>query len=302
MRLPFLKPEYLFRPTQLARRLVRAGRRERLPEQATVELPWGHRLECRPRESIGHALWHLGVYELPLTETLFRLIEPGETACDVGANLGYMTSVMVAAVGPRGRVFSFEPHPEVFARLERNVSAIQAAARARGGAPVIELHASALSDQAGSGTLYAPAAMQDNAGLSSLVPQVGAEIKIRLERWDDLPIGAENIGVLKLDTEGAELQVLRGAQAALRRRAFRDIVYEDHAAGPSEVAQCLESAGYTIFRVDRGFWHPRLRAPVAGGASRWEPPNFLATRDPERAQAKLRGAGWLALRSKPLGG
>ena len=56
-----------------------------------------------------------------MTETLWRLTDPGDLAIDVGANIGYTTSILGVRVGPRGRVHSFEPHPQVFASLAENV-------------------------------------------------------------------------------------------------------------------------------------------------------------------------------------
>ncbi len=47
-----------------------------------------------------------------MSEVLARLIDPGDTVVDAGANVGYMTVLAAAAAGPTGRVVAFEPHPE----------------------------------------------------------------------------------------------------------------------------------------------------------------------------------------------
>ena len=67
-----------------------ARRDSRLP---TVHLPWGLQLRIDPRESIGSAVWRLGLYDLAVSETLWRLTSPGDLTVDVGANIGHMTSI-----------------------------------------------------------------------------------------------------------------------------------------------------------------------------------------------------------------
>src|ERR1700690_3891326 len=55
---------------------------------------------------------------------VFRsLLAPGGTAIDVGANLGFVTTMLASIVGPTGRVVSFDPSPAVFAKLEKTIAA-----------------------------------------------------------------------------------------------------------------------------------------------------------------------------------
>src|SRR6476659_2673104 len=93
------KPEYFFRPIQLLRRVVRsrAGLQSRRGRREMLHLPWGHEIQFRIDENVGFSLWHLGVYDLVVSEALWRLVHPGEDdAIDAGANLGYMTSLLAA--------------------------------------------------------------------------------------------------------------------------------------------------------------------------------------------------------------
>src|SRR5437773_5659527 len=115
----FRKPYYVFRPTQLAKRMWRGLADP--PESETIRLPWRPSLVYSPREDLGHALWTTGVYELAVTEVLWRLADPGETVVDAGANIGYMTSVLASRVAPAGTVYAFEPHPALYARLLENI-------------------------------------------------------------------------------------------------------------------------------------------------------------------------------------
>ncbi|MDB9459528.1 FkbM family methyltransferase [Dolichospermum circinale CS-545/17] len=86
---------------------------------------------------------------MSLTEVLWRLINPGETALDIGANIGYMTSIMAKRVGKTGKVFCFEPNLEVYAELCENINNWQQNL----GVNNINAQQIALSNHAGSGVL-----------------------------------------------------------------------------------------------------------------------------------------------------
>src|SRR3954449_12172031 len=115
-----LKPEYLFRPRQLLRRL-RAGT-DVGNATVRVRLPGGADFVAPGSDHIAKALLHLGVFDLVVTETLWRLIDPGEVVVDAGANIGYMSSIMAARVGAGcgGGGGAFEPHPQLFRELQAN--------------------------------------------------------------------------------------------------------------------------------------------------------------------------------------
>ena len=58
-------------------------------------------------------------FDLISCEAIWRLLDEGELALDVGANIGYMTSLMAARLGKNGRVIAFEPHPVLFQEPEQ---------------------------------------------------------------------------------------------------------------------------------------------------------------------------------------
>ena len=288
-----LKPEYLFQPAQIFRRIARRGA---LPAEVRVTTPWGLPMRVNPSETVGHALWHLGVYDLIASEVAWRLLQPGETAVDVGANVGVMSGLMARRTGPGGRVTGFEPHPKVFAALTSNGEGWRAT-----GLPLAEVgfQRMALSAAAGEATLSEPDSFSNNQGLASLESPdgsgaSGAQFQVRTETLDALFPGT--IHLLKVDVEGHEAQVFAGAEGALRAGRIRDILFEDHHAFPSASATRLREAGYTIFFLSRTLWGPVLAPPESGGnLPPWLPPNWLATRDPERALAACRPRGWRVL-------
>jgi FkbM family methyltransferase len=145
---------------------------------------------------------------------LRALVGQGDTVLDVGASFGIYTFELSRLVGQRGRVHAFEPDPLSIARLEslrhrlRNVT----------------VHPVALSDRSGSGTLNVPVVRGRRVGtLASLtVPSWhdGLEhiaVAVDLRPLDALlPADGPPVSFVKVDVEGHELAVLRGAAATLR--------------------------------------------------------------------------------------
>ncbi|HJX27103.1 MAG TPA: FkbM family methyltransferase [Thermoanaerobaculia bacterium] len=285
-----LKPHYLFRPVQALRRLAQPFRRP--PAGPTVaRLPWGLSLQVDPREDVGRAVWQLGLHDLTVCETLWRLTSSGDTAVDVGANVGQMTGLLALRAGPSGRVLAFEPHPDVFTDLTANVGLI---AQARRAAPV-ETFRRALTAKAGTAWLDPGRDFATNHGLARLA-QPGTGIPVEASTLDDM-LDGRRAAVVKIDVEGHEPDVLRGAGEALRAGRIRHLLLE---AGSSEERQSLAGLlagyGYTFFVLGRTFFGLDLGA--AGTAPHlppYEAPSCLATLDPGEVRARLLPRGWRVL-------
>jgi FkbM family methyltransferase len=285
------KPQYVFHPLRALRRFMyRAGDPG---ERRVTGLPWGLPLEVHTTDAVGFSIVAGRVFDPCVTETLHRLIDPGELVLDVGANVGYLTSLAAVRVGPEGRVLGFEPHPGVFALLEKNA----ARWRQANGIGTVELHRMALSDHAGEGALFAHQAFEANMGLATLADDEapdgdGTTITVTLGRLDDL-VGDARVGVMKIDVEGHEAEVLKGAGELLASGRVRDIVFEDQNEYPSEATAILEQAGYELISLDNDLFGLTLRPPQDRGEIRaWPGPSYLATLDAARARERLRPRGW----------
>jgi FkbM family methyltransferase len=293
-----LKPWFVYQPLQLVRRAIAAlGAPPR--GYAPLRTSWGVPVIADRTRMIGRSIWTTGVHDIALSEALARLISPGDTVVDAGAHIGYMTVLASVAAGPSGRVLSFEPQPELFAVLQQNVAAVR---QQLNGAQV-DAHQAALGDQAGTAELRIPAGFALNDGIASIGParaSGGAALAVRVLSLDGVLQGA-SVAVLKLDVEGFEAQVLRGARCALRERRIRHIVFEDHAIAGSEVARILGNAGYRLFSLGWSMRGPEIQ-PVEKGslATPYEAPNYIATLCPDEVLEQFRGRGWLVLtRSYP---
>jgi FkbM family methyltransferase len=287
-------PPYLFQPLQVLRRLpLEYFWRSR--NEALVLLPWGLAIKINPQEAVGHEIAAQGVYEREVTETLWRLTDPGDLAIDVGANIGYTTSILGVRVGPQGRVYSFEPHPQVFQSLSENVARWKRDARCG----VFILQQSALGKESGSALLRTDDWFKTNRGTAWISEEKETAAnqqvcEVPMQKLDNIFTNSEAISIVKMDVQGHELSLLQGMSALLERRAVRDIVFEEEKSFPAPAHQFLKTSGYSIFGLQGSFGGVQLLPDTQPASDpQWGPvPNYLATRDPARALARFRPLLW----------
>ncbi|MCW2999644.1 MAG: FkbM family methyltransferase [Solirubrobacterales bacterium] len=190
----------------------------------------------------GHAHAQLilsGELEIPVQEALRRTIAPGATVYDIGANIGFFAQLAARFAGAGGRVLAFEPVPAIAELVREAAQRSQLSGR-------IEVRAQAVAARSGTEQLY----VVDDASWSHLASRGnpgGAVLTI------DVPVvtldevvaaGAPPPDVIKLDVEGSEGDVLRGAHDVLRRHRPA-IVLELHDTQP-DALPVLREAGYAL--------------------------------------------------------
>ena len=185
-------------------------------------------------------------------EIIRRFARPGTVAVDVGANIGYFTTVMAEAVGQTGAVLAFEPE-------EVNMRLLRAAIRRAG-----------LSN-----TVLVPAALGERNGRVALflnlynpadhrIYRFNGQAHVRevemmtLDHYLDMQRETRPVSFIKIDVQGAELQVLRGIQGTLARYPKVHLLLEFDPAmlraggtDTREVAAFLCEMGFTPFLLGR---------------------------------------------------
>ena len=181
------------------------------------------------------------------------LISPGSRVIDVGANIG-VYALPWAAINADVTVHCFEPNLAVRSRLARNVALNRLTAR-------IRLHAEALSDHAGTATLYGNDDMSSlNRGVHTGAGQA-VPTEVPLARLDDI-FGLEGppLSLMKIDVQGHELEVLRGAQAVISRHRpalileHEDDLYlsaSDASERKTDLSKLLSRLGYETLYISR---------------------------------------------------
>jgi FkbM family methyltransferase len=272
------KPWFIFRPSQVIRRFTF----QPTSSIRTLEAAWGGRLLAHDADHIGQCLGTTGIYDLGVSELLFRLIRPGDFVIDAGANIGYM-SVLAAAAG--ARVVSFEPNPDLLPILRKNVGT---AGDVRPVALGATCHTSALVMPAGSARNTGLARLADNGDTGG--------VPVEVQTLDEA-IRERPVEILKLDVEGAEYAALEGAANALRERRIRHIIFDDHQGATSPVVTKLLGCGYTIYSIGWTLTGPKLGDRATPPAhAHFEAPSYLATLAPEEAMTACAKRGWRALR------
>lgn len=150
-----------------------------------------------------------GSWEAFESELVWKSLSPGDTFVDVGANLGYFSVLAASRVGPDGYVIAFEPEQSNFALLQRNV--------ALNPLSHCHLHNVALSDVEARGHLFLNL---QNRGDHQIYASDGRMAQaIVMHRADDLLPPDARIRLIKMDTQGAEHNIIRGMQQTITRNA-----------------------------------------------------------------------------------
>jgi FkbM family methyltransferase len=205
----------------------------------------GSRLSGEHFTHWGAQAWSVmtGTHEPQVYEALRRTLGPGGVFIDVGCNVGYTALLAAGIVGPSGRVVALDAQRECAAATRVN-------ARLNGLAQVEVLH-SAVAGHSGEEEVIVT---QDP--LWTRLASVGEHpLEVRRDRvpvtsLDDLAtrLNLTAIGVVKIDVEGAELDVIAGmARVLAEQRPF--VIAEMHDRN-EEFAQALEAAGYRVVNLD----------------------------------------------------
>lgn len=192
-----------YRLFQLALSLVKSK-----PKAIASNAKDGRRFISDLTTGMEEMLFFLGEYEPFISGVARRLIRPGDVCLDVGANFGWYTTMMATLSGEAGEVHSFEPVPQTFLQLERNVGLLD-------GGAAVSLNNMALGDR--DDTLKINVFEGLTSGHASLnsdgeYPSVAFDCTMTtLDKYLS-ERAVEKVSFVKVDIEGAELIFLQGAE------------------------------------------------------------------------------------------
>jgi len=192
-------------------------------------------------------------YEDRFQAAMLGAIRPGDTVWDVGANVGFYSKKFSEIAGSSGKVFAYEPSPANLQRLNEAVASL-------GNVTVVPV---ALGEckgvvefEQGNDPLGATSRIVDRA-----VRESERKVKVHMSSGDHLVTSgvAELPNVIKIDTEGFELDVLRGLKQTLRQKNLRTLCVEIHFGllkerglpnAPSDIETLLVSSGFSLVWTD----------------------------------------------------
>jgi FkbM family methyltransferase len=219
------------------------------PEPGLVKLRSGALIQTTQVDHLQLLLYYFGTFEPECLAAMHRIIKPGDTVLDVGANIGLLTLEASLSVGSSGRVIAIEAMPE-------HATAVVHSARSNGMMNV-EVISVAAGDRIGEAILTLP--RDTNYGMFTLGDVAGdVSFKVPVQRIDDIVAerGVKSVAFIKMDIEGSELNALIGAEQTLRN--FHPTILieldEDHLAAcktsSHEVKSFLNRLGYREFLLD----------------------------------------------------
>ena len=184
-------------------------------------------------------------------------VKPGSVVWDVGANMGLFSFAAAGLAGPEGCVFALEPD-DVMARLLRRSALLNSAA-----APV-EVIPCAVSESVALARFNIARRSRTSNYLEGFgMSQAGGVREVETVLTVSLDWLAQQISlpdVLKIDVEGAELNVFRGASQVLRDKR-PSLIFEMNGAHWAEISRLLHCLGYALYN---GELPPAERQPLTG--------------------------------------
>jgi FkbM family methyltransferase len=197
---------------------------------------------------------------------LQNAIEPGDVVWDIGANVGLYTKQFLGWTGTRGCVVAFEPFPPTFEKLEKGL-------RNDASEPRLYLRRVALSDKPGMARFNVELAddgqlVDTTAHLVDDSCQTGHCIDVQVDTVDNIRTAGNlpSPNVVKIDVEGFEEEVLRGATATFSEKSCRHLLIEVHFGRIEErglgdaaarLVKMLKQWGFTMQWVDASHLHAR---------------------------------------------
>lgn len=200
-----------------------------------------------------------GVHEYQSTQEVKRIITPGMTILEIGANIGYYALIEATLAGKSGHLYAIEPSPSNFEALKKNLEL--------NGIRNTYLHQAAFGEKRGKSKFY----VYDRSNLSSFIKREDmgmqcTEVEVEILTLDDFLVGKE-VDFVRMDVEGYEREILRGAEKAFaagkKPKYFFIEVHSDllHMKGSSckEILELLGGYGYDI---KKSFWRGKESVSV----------------------------------------
>ena len=247
--LPSNAPEFIYtrvlKPWPL-RQVTNSILHKIIPEKITLE---EGKIFLNKKDPVVSGALALGVYEKDMTEIFKSVLKKGMVVLDIGANVGYYTIISSYYVGKSGKVLSFEPEPENYKFLTKNINANEYSN--------VLTFPCGISDKKSEGTLYLSS---DNKGKHSLIKLKGEDtsINIPLTTIDSVlaDSGIEKIDVIKIDIEGAEALALKGMTNTIKKNPPCILFCEFYPealrlmhSDPLDFLHNISSLGFSIYEI-----------------------------------------------------
>ena len=194
---------------------------------------FGYRMNLDCSDYIQRSIY-LGTFEPAETLEVKSYLKEGMTFVDAGANVGYYTLLAASLVGKTGQVIAFEPSPYAFRRLEQTLEQNELGQ--------VRIECAGLSDQTGELQLFIPITSGNHT--PTMVPNLGGDpFAVPIQRLDEYleESRIDRVDLLKVDVEGFEPNVMRGAAGHIAKGRIRAVLCEFNQAWLSANASSVDA-------------------------------------------------------------
>jgi FkbM family methyltransferase len=209
---------------------------------------------------VGRAAFFCGDLDPKISWVCKKLVKPGDTVCDIGANIGIVTLLLARLVGKGGKVLAFEPNPVCWNALQAAIDRNQMS-----NAMALPFALGATSEER---TLSIPL---DNAGAASLADRAvrnsDKTTRVSVRTLDEVLTehGIHSVQFMKLDVEGFESEVFKGSTRILEKLRPDAILFEMNEPFTSPLVEhptfdILARFDYSFLYLPKGLWKVRPRA------------------------------------------
>lgn len=222
-----------------------------------------HQLKCgssmilHTNDAVAQRVRYENAFEPEIRKEFLRLASQHGNIIDVGANIGYYSVLGATVIGPQKHVFAFEPQVGVANKLRQNLEL--------NGLSNVTVFPMALSDSEGTVQFCVPLDGEEAFGSmhnNGRFP-VKATVDVPTKRLDDV-IAEESfpeVSLVKMDAEGAELLILRGATNLMKSAKKPTIIFEANETnmkpfgyGVFDLLQFVQAHGYRLRQIDSEDW------------------------------------------------
>lgn len=248
---------YARRSVRMLRQTVRTM--SSIPRYRDVDLTCGVMVNVDMRHRNWYQMYKNRSHEQDVEQFITGFLQKGDTVLDVGAQIGMFTAIAAQLIGPDGRLYAFEPD-------EQNHSDLQST-RTRNGLDNVTILNVGLSDTVGEATFHRPdgawGSFMDGSGGGSVTRDFfkNSTIKtftIQTQTIDNVvqQRSIEQLDLIKIDVDGPEVAIMRGAVDTLVRHKPAVMVeasrfYQEHGASVGELFDILQQHGYQIYGTIR---------------------------------------------------
>lgn len=199
------------------------------------------------KDLIGWKIFFFGEYEGGTNRALERYVRPGDVVIEAGANMGSETVLLSRMVGDAGHVYGFEPNPYTYERLSMNVAINEL--------KNVSIYDLAIGEKDGEVSFNIYPKGFCNPGMSSKYMSTPQTKKITVpQRTLDSFVaekGISRVNFLKMDIQGAEMDLLNGADGLLERD--RPTIFMEALREYNDITQLynrMKKYGYKIYLID----------------------------------------------------